>query len=378
MFGKRVTLFKLLGFEVRVDLSWLVLAALITWSLAKGVFPHYVPGLEAASYWWMGLVGALALFGSIVLHELSHSLVARRDGLPMKGITLFIFGGVAEMGEEPPSAGAEFRMAVAGPLASVVIGVTSLGLYAAGSRGGWPQTATAILGYVGWVNLLLAAFNMVPAFPLDGGRVLRAGLWKLKDNLRWATRIASAVGSAFGYLLMFLGVVNMFRGDIVGGLWWLLIGMFLNSASQGSYQHLLVRRALAGEAVSRFMKRNPVTVTGEISVAELVEDYVYTYHYKMYPVVDGGRLSGCVTTADVKQVRRDQWPQRRVRDIAQACSERNTVAPDSDATEALAVMHRGNLSRLMVVDSGRLVGVLALKDLMRFIGLKMDLEGKGD
>jgi len=304
--------------------------------------------------------------------------VARRDGLTMKGITLFIFGGVAEMGEEPPSAGAEFRMAVAGPLASVVIGVVALGLYAAGSRGGWPSAVTGILGYVGWVNLLLAAFNMVPAFPLDGGRVLRAGLWKLRDNLRWATRIASAVGSVFGYLLMFLGVVNMFRGDIVGGLWWLLIGMFLNSASQGSYQRLLVRRALSGEAVGRFMKRDPVTVTADTSVAELVEDYVYTHHYKMYPVLDGDRLSGCVTTADVKQVPRDQWSQRRVRDIVQACSELNTVTPSTDATEALAVMHRGNLSRLMVVDSGRLVGVLALKDLMKFIGLKMDLEGKGD
>ena len=374
MFGKQITLFKLLGFEVRIDLSWIIIAVLITWSLAQGVFPSYYKGLSTATYWWMGALGALGLFGSIIFHELCHSLVARKFGLPMRGITLFIFGGVAEMEDEPPSPKAEFFMAIAGPIVSIIIGFLCLGIYFLGNGGGWPQFVIGIFAYLGFINLILAAFNLLPAFPLDGGRVLRSALWHWKDNLRWATRISSSIGSGFGLLLIALGIVSVIRGAFIGGIWWALIGMFLRNASRMSYQRLLMRRALEGEHIQRFMESNPVTVPPSISIDQLVENYIYKYHFKMFPVVKDEKLVGCVTTRDVKEIPQEEWKQHTVEEISKSCSSGNTIAPDADATEALSTMHRTGNSRLMVTEDNRLVGIIALKDLLEFLSLKFDLE----
>jgi len=375
MFGKRITLFRLLGFEVKIDLSWLIIAVLITWSLAHAVFPSYFEGLSGTTYVLMGIVGALGLFSSIVVHEFSHSLVARRFGLQMKGITLFIFGGVAEMEKEPPTAKAEFFMAIAGPAASVILGGILYGITVLGARYGWPDPIIGVLAYLWSINLVLAAFNLLPAFPLDGGRVLRSALWGFTGRQAWATRIASLVGSGFGFLLIAMGVVTIVRGDFVGGIWWFLIGMFVRNASQTSYRQLVTRRLLEGEPVHRFMEERPVTVPYQISVEQLVEDYVYKHHFKMYPVVQEEKLVGCVTTRDVKAIPREQWDQHTVKEASTACSSENTIASDADATDALALMSRTGNSRLMVVEGDRLVGIIALKDLLEFLSLKMDLEG---
>jgi Zn-dependent protease/CBS domain-containing protein len=376
MFGKRITLFKLLGFEVRLDLSWLIIAVLVTWSLARAVFPAYFENLSILTYWWMGIVGALGLFLSVIVHEFAHSLIARRFGLHMKGITLFIFGGVAEMADEPPSAKAEFFMAIAGPATSVLLGLILFGITALGGWAGWTKPVLGVLSYLWAINLVLAAFNLLPAFPLDGGRVLRAALWGWTKRLRQATRIASLVGSGFGILLIGVGVFNIVRGDFVGGIWWFLIGMFVRSASQGSYQQLLVRQVLAGEPVRRFMVTDPVTVPYYISVEQLVEDYIYKHHFKMYPVLQEDKLAGCVSTREVKEIPRSEWDQHTVKEISKSCTEENTIPPDTDATAALALMNRTRNSRLMVVEDGRLLGIIALKDLLRFLSLKLDLEGK--
>ena len=306
MFGRSVTLFKMFGFAVRVDASWLIIAVLITWSLAHGTFPHFYPGLSKSEYWLMGFLGALLLFASIVVHDLAHCLGARKSGLQMRGITLFIFGGVAEMDQEPPSAKAEFQMAIAGPVTSVIIGSIFYAL-AASMRGVWPVAAVGVCSYLGWINWILAAFNMVPAFPLDGGRVLRSALWHWKGNIWQATRIASTIGSGFGMLLMAFGVYRLLVGDIFGAVWWCLIGMFLRGAAQGSYQQLMVQRMLQGEPVRRFMNTNPVTVSPAISLEDLVENYIYRYHYKMFPVVnEWHELLGCITTKEVKEVPRGE------------------------------------------------------------------------
>lgn len=374
MFGKSLELFKLFGFSVKVDLSWLVIAFLVTWSLADGVFPALNPGWSRALYWGMGFVGAIGLFVSIVFHELSHSLVARRFGLPMTGITLFVFGGVAEMSDEPPNPRAEFTMAVAGPAASVLVaGICFLGAFI----GRWvaaPTPAVIVVGYLGVINLALAAFNMIPAFPLDGGRVLRSVLWGWKDNLRWATRVSSRIGAGFGALLIALGLVSLFFGRLIGGIWWILIGLFVRQAAHASYRQLLIRRALEGEPVRRFMHDRPVSVPRQISVDELVNDYVYRYHFKFFPVVDGGHLVGCVSTHDVKELPREEWSRQTVGAITQPCTATNSVQPDDDAMDALSKMNRGRLSRLMVVEGDHLVGVLALKDLLGFFSMKMELE----
>jgi len=375
VFGKTITLFRLFGFRVRIDLSWFLIAALVAWSLAVGAFPLYYENLSAATYWWMGIGGALALFVSIVVHELCHSLAARRYGMEMRGITLFVFGGVAEMTEEPSSAVAEFVMALAGPASSIALGGLVLGLHHLGTQAGWPVPLTGVLSYMGLINLVLAGFNLLPAFPLDGGRVFRAALWAWRGNLRWATRIASVTGSAIGLLMVAGGVLYALSGALIGGLWLAFIGMFIRGASRMSYQQLLTRKALEGEKVRRFMRAQPVTVPGEATIADLVEDYVYTHHFKMLPVVEGERLLGCVTTRDIKEVPRAEWSQRRAGEIARTCSPENTISPDQDVTEALSSMHRTQSSRLMVVEDGRLVGVLALKDLLEFLSLKVDLEG---
>ena len=275
MFGKRVPLFKLLGFEVRVDVSWIVIASLVTWSLAVGYFPMTDKGHSQAVYWWMGAAGMLGLFGSIIVHELAHSLVARRYGLPMNGITLFIFGGVAEMDDEPPSAKAEGLMAIAGPIVSIglALGCTAIATY--GQHRAWPEPVIGVVSYLGFINRLVAIFNLIPAFPLDGGRVLRSVLWAWKGNLRWATRMASRAGTSFSFLLMAWGIFTLISGDFIGGLWRLLIGMFLGDAASASYQQLMVRHALEGEPVHRFMQPNPITVPPTLTVQELVDAYVY-------------------------------------------------------------------------------------------------------
>lgn len=378
MFGSRITIFKLFGFAVRIDASWLIIAALITWTLAAGLFPAEYPGLPPGTYWAMGVLGAIGLFVSIVVHELSHSLVARRYGLEMKGITLFVFGGVAEMPEEPPDAKTEFLMAVAGPVASVAIGFVCYALHSV-VAGDWPLAAVGVLAYLYWINWILAAFNMVPAFPLDGGRVLRSILWwRWKGDLPRATRIAAAIGSGFGVALMALGVLELlFAGNFIGATWWFVIGMFLKGASQSSYRQLTYREALKGEHVDHFMK-TPVTVPPGISIEDLVDEYVYRYHYKMFPVVaDSQEVLGCISTEDVKAFPRDEWNRRTVREAAHPCDSKNTIPKDEDALRALASMSNSGSSRLMVLDGNRLVGVLALKDLMEFLSMKLDLEGIG-
>jgi Zn-dependent protease/CBS domain-containing protein len=376
MFGRKIKLFNLLGFQVNIDLSWIIIAVLITWSLADSLFPQYFKNLSRGDYWAMGAFGALGLFVSIVFHEFCHSLVARRFGMEMKGITLFIFGGVAEMGEEPPSAKAEFSMAIAGPLSSIFIGVVFYLVYALGVQSHWPLTVNGVLIYLAFINGLLAVFNLLPAFPLDGGRVLRSILWGIKDNLRWATRISSEIGAAFGILLIVLGVFQFLQGNIIGGFWWFLIGMFLQSAARMSYQQLLVRKALEGEPVRRFMNPNPITVSPDTKMADLVENYIYKYHYKFFPVMSDGKLVGCITTRQVQEVPRDRWGTTTVGEVTTQCSTENTVSPQTDAVKALSIMNQTGVSRLMVMDQDRLIGIVSLKDLMKFLSLKVELEEK--
>ncbi len=376
MLGKGLRLFKVLGFEVRIDASWLLLAVLIILSLTSGYFPFHYEGLRSGTYALMGIIGAVGLFASIIFHELCHSLVGRRYGIPMKGITLFMFGGVAQMDEESRTPKAEFLMAVAGPIASFALAGGFYGLHAALKATAAPTPLAGVIGYLAWINMILAFFNLLPAFPLDGGRVLRSALWAWKKNLRWATRIASEIGSGFGVALIILGILSLLGGNVVGGLWWCLIGMFLRGISQGSYRQVLIRETLAGEPVWRFMRDEPVSVAPELTVADLVNDYIYQHHFKMFPVVDAGKLAGCVSTREIKQVPREEWALRKVADIATGCSDRNTIAPDADATDALSTMNKTGNSRLMVVQDGRLVGVVALKDMLKFLVLKMDLEGE--
>lgn len=374
MFGKQATLFELFGISIKLDISWAFLAVLVAWSLAQGVFPAYYEGLPKVTYWWMGVAGMIGLFFSIVFHELSHSLVARQCGLRIRGITLFMFGGVAEMEEEPASPNVELLMAIAGPIASVVLAAGFYGLAEAGQAAGTAEPAVAVARYLAFLNGLLAGFNLIPAFPLDGGRVLRALLWRWKGSLRQATRVAARIGAAFGLFLIGLGVVAALAGNIAAGLWWLLIGMFLRGAATASYHQAVVRRALQGEPVRRFMTDHPITVSPATTVQALVDDYVYRFHHDLFPVTDGSQLVGCVSTRDIKEVPRDRWQVVTVGAIASACSADNTVDAGQDAANVIARMQRTGNSRLIVTEGGRLAGIVVLKDMLRLLALKMDLE----
>lgn len=375
MFGKRLTIFKLLGFEIKIDFSWIIIAILITWSLAEGVFPLHNKTLAKNVYWIMGIAGAIGLFLSIIFHELSHSIVARRFGLPMKGITLFIFGGVAEMDEEPKNPKAEFYMAIAGPLASILLGLLLFGLNRLGKLWSWNVSANMVLSYLGTINLILAGFNLIPAFPLDGGRVLRSILWNRKKNLKSATRIASNVGSSFGFFLIFLGIFLVLAGGIVGGIWWVMIGLFLRNASKTSYQSILIKTILDGEPIQRFMKENPVVVSPLTTIEDLIENYIYKYHLKMYPVVQNTNLNGCVDLDSIKNIPKDKWKQLTVDKLMKPCTSDNTINAADDSVRALSVMNKTGNSRLIVVDkTGSLAGIIALNDLLEFISIKLNLE----
>lgn len=376
MFGKRIPLFKLFGFKVGIDVTWFILAVFVVWSLAKGLFPYYYKGFSTAAYWWMGIAGAFGLFFSIVFHEFCHSIIAKTFGLPMKGITLFIFGGVAEMEAEPQSPKVEFLMAVAGPFSSVLLGIGLYFIHMAGQKAQWYEPVNGVLQYLAWLNFILAGFNILPAFPLDGGRMLRSILWAIKGNLRWATKIASAFGAGFGLILIILGIVEFFGGNALEGVWYFLIGMFIRGASQMSYKQLLIRRAFEGEPVQRFMKTDFITVPASISIEELVNDYFYKHHFKMFPVSDSCQLIGCVTTKQVKDIPKDQWNQHTVRELSQPCSDVNSISPQTDAVKALGIMNSTGNSRLMVIDNQKLVGIVTLKDMLEFLALKIDLESK--
>ncbi|MGQ3686011.1 MAG: site-2 protease family protein [Candidatus Loosdrechtia sp.] len=374
MFGRRITLFKLFGFEVKIDISWLILAVLVTFTLAQGFFPYYYRGLSLAAYWWMGIFGALGLFASIIFHEFWHSIIARKYGLPMKGITLFIFGGVAEMDDEPPNAKTEFLMSIAGPLSSVFLGFLFFGIKLLIPADGILVPIRAVISYLSYINLILAAFNMLPAFPLDGGRVLRSVLWKLKNNIRWATNIASWTGSAFGVTLMVLGILSIFHGNFIGGIWFFIIGMFLRSTAQMSYQQVLLRNILHGKKVRHFTKSNPVSVPPSLSIEQFVEDYFYKYHYKMFPVVENGDLIGCIDINQVKNVPRNEWGLQLIKEHIGICRPDNTIDPSADALKALSRMRQTGNNRLIVIENGKLVGIITLKDILNYFSARMDLD----
>ena len=327
MFSNRLKLFVLFGFQVWIDASWILIGILVTWTLASGVFPAVLPSLSSSTYWWMGIAGTIGLLFSIVFHETAHSLVARRFGIEIRGITLFVFGGVAQMAGEPGSARAEFLMALAGPVSSLLLSAALFGLSGLLGELGGPQTLLAVVWYLASLNAMLGVFNLVPAFPLDGGRMLRAALWGWRQDVAWATRIASAAGDAFGLLLIVLGILEVLRGDLIGGVWQILIGMFLRSTAATSYQQTMAQRLLAGVSVAKVMTSNPIAVPPDVSIDHFVEDFVYRYHHREFPVAQDGLLLGRIGTKEVSTLDRDLWPHTKVDALAAACSPADVIGP---------------------------------------------------
>lgn len=386
MFTKRITIIRLLGIDVKIDATWVFLALLVTWSLATELFPQNYAGHSELTYWLMAASGALGLFASIIAHEFGHAVVARRYGIPIEDITLFIFGGVANMKREPDHARDEFLMAIAGPLVSIAIAVAgyvvllatdnraALESFGSESAAASDSPIAPVLAYLVMINGMLAVFNMIPAFPLDGGRVFRAFLWGVRGDLRSATKTASAVGSGFGIFLMILGVWSFFSGSLVTGVWWFILGTFVRNASRSSYQHVLLKSSLGGRTVSNFMSRELISVPPQSNLREFVEHYVYRFHHKLYPVIDGSRVYGVVTTQDLSGIDPEQWTALRVADVMKPVDAANSVDAATDAMVALGRMNESGRARLLVTDRGRIAGVIALKDLLEYLNLRLSLE----
>ncbi len=375
MLQNRFKVCQVFGFSIYIDWTWFFLLILIVWSLTNA-FANFYSELSTTTHVVMGFVGAIGLFVSIILHEMAHAVAARNFGLPISDITLFIFGGVAEMRDEPPSPKAEFWTAIAGPIATIFIGLFSLICFSLSSTFGGPQWFTGIAGYITAINAILLLFNLIPAFPLDGGRVLRSAIWYATGQLRKATRISSILGSCFGFVLIFSGLFSLMFGNFIGGLWWILIGFFLHTAAQMSFKQLAIRNALKGDPVSKFMNTNVIRVPANTTLSDIVEEYVYRYHHKMFPVVDEPemKLLGCITTKEIKEIDREKWSDYTAKDIAKACNDENTIAPNADAMEAFAKMNQTGQSRLLVKSDSDLEGIITLKDLMNHLSIKMELE----
>ena len=371
--GRRVQLFTLMGFKVSLDFSWFFLAILITWSLATGYFPAVIEGLSPNTALMLGLSGAIGLFISIIFHEFAHSWVARNYGLPVEGITLFVFGGVAELKEEPPSPKIEFWVAIAGPISSYLLAALCYGVASLNVQPTLGPVA-ALFGYLALINVILATFNLVPAFPLDGGRVLRAVVWWRTGNLKKATTVAATMGKGFGSLLILLGVLGIVTGNTIGGIWQVLIGVFIIGAAKSVLMQLELRLGLADVNVSRVMSQAPIFVPADLSVADLVSQYFYGHFHKAFPVLDTGKVVGMVRLKDVGKVQQADWPTTCVTEILSADSMAISVRPDLPLYEALKKMQTNNASRLMVIDNGILTGMITMRDVMDYLTLVRELK----
>lgn len=363
------------GFEISIDWSWFIIFFLIVYSLGGFAFRQSYPGLGNAAVWGVAVAAAILLFASVLAHELMHSIVARRYGLNIKGITLFIFGGVSQISSEPQTAKVEFNMAIAGPITSLVLGGIFLALWRASTVFHWPLAADAILNYLGTINLALGIFNLIPGFPLDGGRVLRAGLWQWTKNLVRATRDASYVGQAFGYLLVAIGVFFIiYARAVISGIWLGFIGWYLIGAAKQSYQQVLFQQALSGVDVESVMSTDIPTVEPQVTVGDFVNDYLMRQRYSNYPVADHGEVKGVVGTDEVKSVPREQWQNVTVGEISHPVNDDLRVRPEDNAWDALVKLATQESPRLLVMEDTKLDGVVTQDDILRVVRTKMELE----
>jgi Zn-dependent protease/CBS domain-containing protein len=355
------------GIRIGINWSWLVVFALIVWSLDTAIFPSTKPGLSDGTYLAMSLVAALLFFSSLLAHELGHAVQARREGMEIEGITLWLFGGVARFRGMFPSAGAELRIALAGPVVSLVIGVLFVltAVFA-----GLPDEAEAVAAWLGYINLLLLLFNMLPALPLDGGRVLRASIWALRGDFGAATRIAAGVGRGFGFLFIAGGVLlAVLWNEVVSGLWFAFIGWFLLSAVSAEARILAVRDAFGGLRVRDLMVREPDTVDGGMTLGQFMDDVVWQRRHTTYPVMDGDVALGLLPFHRVAEVPRSEWDRRLVRDCMIPRSEVPQLAPDGGLVDALVELSDGIGRGLVLGAENRLVGLLSVSDLMRTLEL---------
>lgn len=379
------TIGRLLGIRIKIDWSWLLIFILVAWNLST-LFGEIHQTWSLTIRWGVALIGALLFFLSVLAHEMAHSLMAQRQGVPVRSITLFLFGGVSNIQREPPSPGAELLITIVGPITSIIIGIlattagaalaplgTELSLSDPTAMASQLSPVATVLLWLGPINVFLGLFNLIPGFPLDGGRLLRSLLWEITNNLRRATRLAAWVGQGFAWLMIIAGIAMVFGvslpffGSGLSGLWLVFIGWFLNGAARQSYRQVVVFDMLEDVPVDRLMRHNPLTVSATSSVADFVEEHLMETDQRAFPVTEGGELVGLVTLQDVRNSSRERWETTRVMDIMTPTAELLTLPPTEEADEALRKLQQQDVRQLPIVEDGQLIGLLRRRDILKFL-----------
>lgn len=359
---------------IEINYSWFIILALIIFTLARGYFPYTNPELGQAVYWLMAVFAAILLFASLLAHELSHSLVAKKNDLPISGITLFIFGGVAHMEKEPPSPEIELKMAAAGPTMSFFLALLFFALTQVFRNLGFSRPILSITEYLSFVNLAVGIFNLIPGFPLDGGRILRAALWKFYNDVKKATAIASGFGRGFAFFLMAIGVLYLFSGSIISGIWFIFIGFFLQEAADVSYRQVAMNKLLSGVRVENLMTKDVITVQANLPLDKLFDKYFLKFRHAAFPVVEDDTILGLITFHDVKEVPREKWHAAAAREIMLPLGKNLIISRKMDALDALAKMAKTGLGRLLVIENSKLIGIVSQRDITRLFEFKSEIE----
>ncbi|MGO9450960.1 MAG: M50 family metallopeptidase [Candidatus Binataceae bacterium] len=373
---RTISLFKVAGVQVDIDFSWLAIFALILWSLSAGYFPGAYPGHATLDYWVVGFVATLLFFSSVLTHELSHAAVGNRLGEKIDRITLFIFGGMAHLSGEPRNANDEIMIAGVGPLTSIALGILFWLIYRTLAAAGVPALWSAVFHYLSFINIALALFNLLPGFPLDGGRLFRAMMWKRTGDLDRATARAADWGNTLAWGMMAFGGLQIFTGALVGGLWLIFIGLFLRSAAMSEYQGTVIGHLLQRIRVGDIMTRDPVTLSPDTSVADAVEQYFLKYGYGGFPVVADGRVVGTLSLSQVRHCSADERAHKKVADIMRPLDSAVSITPQVTAMDAVHKMNEATSGRLVVIDNDKLVGLITQSAVMRFMQIRAQLESK--
>ena len=365
------TLFKI---PININYTWFIVLGLVIFSLASSYFPATNPGLDIYAYWLMAFVAALLLFSSLLAHEFAHCLVARQNNLPINGITLFIFGGIAQLGKEPTSPGVEFRMALAGPVMSFFLAAIFFVLTMAMNSLKAPAFTLSILNYLVLLNLAVGIVNLIPGFPLDGGRIFRAVIWSFSHNLKKATAIASSFGKAFALLLMLLGLVNLFNAFFLSGIWFIFIGLFLYEAAESSYRQLGIDDILHHVKLTDLIVRKVITVNSNITLDKLVNEYFFRFRHHSFPVVDNNQVRGLITLHEVKAIPREEWSKVMVGQIMLPLKTDLFVTEKASPLVALTKMASNNVGRLLIMENDQLQGIVSQRDFLNLFEFKAEIE----
>ena len=366
---------KAFGIQLRLHYSWFFIFALVTWALAAGYFPSEYPSWSLSARIAAGLITSVLFFASVLVHELMHSIVSQRQGVPVQSITLFFLGGVSQITSEPKQPADEFRMAIVGPLSSLVIGGILLGIYFQLRSGNTfaAQFATAIAYWLGIINVFLGAFNLIPGFPLDGGRVLRSLIWWRSHNLTSATKIASNAGRVVGFIFIFVGIYFIFTGNWFNGIWLALIGWFLESAAVGSYQQLLMQEMLKGHAASEIMSSDCVVVPPDMTIDHLVNGNILTTGRRCFPVATDSEIMGLMTLRDIQVVPRDRWTTETVQQAMTPFAKLKYVRPDEELSSVMRILAEENVNQVPVVLDNKIIGMVTRENLLNFVNVRSRL-----